>query len=209
MLSKIFRSKKQKCHNHPDKNAIGICASCRRSFCEDCLIEISDYYCCVSETCKNTFEKAKHNAIASCAGDLAEHVLGFIDGGTEGIRESQEEDINGFKVAAIYNEIVFLSLHNLMDTISKNLPDEESDIFFGVLYEKIRDILTIDYSDNIDAKEFQAYFDGTFKERREEYYQFPNGGIHLTPPTPIYCGPKQFFVGDQKVAKSIDYRISL
>lgn len=190
MFSKLFGVRKEKCHNHPQKNAIGFCVSCERPFCADCLIEVLDYYCCGSEICKNSIkkkmEKARHSAIASCARDLAEHVINLIDGGLEGAFNSQEEDKKVFKVVGIYNETVFLSLHDIMNTISKYLFEEERDVFFGEIYVTIRNILTTKYLDEIDAKEFQAYFDGTFKERTREYYQFANLNSDSFSEDPLY-----------------------
>ena len=56
IFSKLFGGNREKCSAHPNKNAIGICASCKQPFCADCLSEVLDWYCCESEKCKNDFK---------------------------------------------------------------------------------------------------------------------------------------------------------
>jgi len=59
MFSKLFGAEKEKCQNHPQKNAISVCVSCKRHFCADCLTEVMDYYLCESEICKNFIKENK------------------------------------------------------------------------------------------------------------------------------------------------------
>ena len=180
MFSKLFGAEKEKCHNHSQKNAVGVCILCKRHFCVDCLIEVFDYYCCGSENCKNLLEEKKkqawRNVIASGARDLSDHIIYLIDGFSSeaGFKEK-------LSVAAIYVEMMFLCINLLMEIASQYLDEEEKFFFIGEIYVGIRDILTKKYSSlstRIDIDEFKAYFDDTFKERRMEYLNF----VGLNPP---------------------------
>ena len=43
---------KEKCYNHPERNALSLCHSCGRYFCSECLTEGTEYYYCHSEQCR-------------------------------------------------------------------------------------------------------------------------------------------------------------
>lgn len=45
-----------KCFNHSDKEALNVCHSCGRSFCEDCLTEGLEYYYCKDVACQKERE---------------------------------------------------------------------------------------------------------------------------------------------------------
>ncbi len=47
----------EKCSYHPYKKALSICHSCRRHFCEDCLIEGPRYYYCKDLPCRKKYEQ--------------------------------------------------------------------------------------------------------------------------------------------------------
>ena len=44
---------REKCHNHPQRNALNFCHSCGRYFCSECLTEGETYYYCHSEECQS------------------------------------------------------------------------------------------------------------------------------------------------------------
>ena len=176
IFSKLFEggpiNKKEKCRNHPQKNALSFCISCKQHFCADCLTEVSEYYCCGSESCRNILKiktkQAFNQAIISGAKNLADDIINMIDGGFRSQIDFQE----GFNVSAVYVEIVFVSIHDLLDIASKYLDEEEKNLFFNATYGKIRDILTNKYSSKIGIGEFQVYFDETFTERVMEYRDY-------------------------------------
>ena len=47
---------KELCSNHPEKEALSFCYSCKRYFCVDCLNEGSTYYYCDDEKCRPYFK---------------------------------------------------------------------------------------------------------------------------------------------------------
>jgi hypothetical protein len=109
MFSKMFGEgrlkKKEKCHNHPQKDALSFCIFCKKYFCAGCLTEVSEYYCCGSENCKKILEnkskEALHSAIVSGARSLADDIVSIIDSGFR-----SRIDIQGaFNVATVYVEI--------------------------------------------------------------------------------------------------------
>jgi hypothetical protein len=173
MFSKLFGAEKEKCQNHPQKNATSFCISCKKYFCEDCLTEIMDNYLCGSEICKNFVEEktkqAFHNVIVSSARDLADDIITFVDG----FMSSEFE--KSVHIAAIYVEMMFLCIHYIMDISSRYLDEEEKFIFIGEIYTGIRNTLAKKYSSlstRIDIVEFKKYFDDTFIERHSEYLNF-------------------------------------
>lgn len=48
---------KNKCYNHPDRRALSICHSCKRYFCEDCLVVGVEYYYCKSPECQKVYKR--------------------------------------------------------------------------------------------------------------------------------------------------------
>ena len=42
---------KEKCSNHPEKQALNFCHSCGKYFCEECLVEGQEFYYCHGEQC--------------------------------------------------------------------------------------------------------------------------------------------------------------
>ena len=46
-----------KCYNHPERIAYSICSNCGRYYCEECLLEGTDYYYCKSSECRSKWEK--------------------------------------------------------------------------------------------------------------------------------------------------------
>jgi len=44
---------KEKCHTHPDRNALSFCHSCGKHYCEECLTDGGEYYYCKEEKCQN------------------------------------------------------------------------------------------------------------------------------------------------------------
>jgi uncharacterized RDD family membrane protein YckC len=42
---------KEKCFNHPEKQALNFCHSCGSYFCEECLVEGKEFYYCHGEQC--------------------------------------------------------------------------------------------------------------------------------------------------------------
>lgn len=42
----------EKCFNHSDKDAIGVCHSCGRKFCSECMEKYNDKFFCYSDGCK-------------------------------------------------------------------------------------------------------------------------------------------------------------
>ena len=41
-----------KCFNHADRDAVGICKSCGKGICHECLVEIPDAIACKTESCE-------------------------------------------------------------------------------------------------------------------------------------------------------------
>ncbi len=168
IFSKLFGAEKEKCQNHPQKNAISVCVSCKRHFCADCLTEIMDNYLCGSEICKNFVEEktkqVMNNIIASTARSLADEIINLFD------NELASQEI--FNTLAIYMEMVFICIHEIMDIASHNLDEDEKFIFMSEIYGGIRDVLAKRCSSQIDLLEFQTHFDDTFKQRRMEYLNF-------------------------------------
>ena len=41
-----------KCFNHADRDAVGICKSCGKGICHECLVEIPDAIACKTERCE-------------------------------------------------------------------------------------------------------------------------------------------------------------
>lgn len=41
-----------KCINHPDKFTHYVCRNCGKSFCNECLVEVGDYYYCLDAECQ-------------------------------------------------------------------------------------------------------------------------------------------------------------
>ncbi len=46
------------CHNHPDKEAIGICTVCGEFFCKDCLVNDKGKNYCISHTKDKIYESS-------------------------------------------------------------------------------------------------------------------------------------------------------
>lgn len=42
-----------KCFNHADRDAVGICKSCGKGICHECLVEIPDGIACKTESCES------------------------------------------------------------------------------------------------------------------------------------------------------------
>jgi len=151
MFSKLFGAGKEKCFNHPQRDAVGYCVSCKRCFCENCLSEALGYYC-DNEVCKSFVENARkhatHDTIAKGARSLANDIINIVDGGMT----SNE----AFNIVAIYIEIIFVCIHNLMDIASEYLDEQEKLTFTGEIYVGIRDILAKRYSGQNDIGEFQG-----------------------------------------------------
>lgn len=51
----------EKCHNHPDREALSLCHSCGSYYCADCLTEGIEYYYCQLEPCQLTLQKEIQN----------------------------------------------------------------------------------------------------------------------------------------------------
>lgn len=47
---------KENCYNHPEKDSVSLCHSCRRHFCADCLVVGGDYYFCRDNDCQSAIQ---------------------------------------------------------------------------------------------------------------------------------------------------------
>jgi len=52
---------KEKCTNHPQKNALSFCHSCGKYFCDTCLVEGERYYYCNNNSCQKIKTKEEKN----------------------------------------------------------------------------------------------------------------------------------------------------
>lgn len=43
---------KEKCFNHPQKNALSICHTCGKYYCDSCLLEGKEFYYCFNQECQ-------------------------------------------------------------------------------------------------------------------------------------------------------------
>lgn len=170
MFSKLFGTGKHKCLNHPQKNAISFCVSCKQYFCEDCLTKVSDFYFCGSNICKTFKEKkikqAMNNVIVSGARSLADDIINLIDGFLS------SPTLETFNIPAIYIEIICVCVSNLMDLAPQYLDEEEKIIFLGSIIEEIQDVLAARYSDQIGTGDISIYFKDMLKIRRMEYLTY-------------------------------------
>jgi hypothetical protein len=72
------------CANHEGRKAVGVCRSCGKYFCEECLTERGDYYYCKSNKCQSVIKN-----------ELARDIQEKID--TEVIEQKQrKKDIKSF-----------------------------------------------------------------------------------------------------------------
>lgn len=53
----------KRCFNHPEKQALSLCHSCKKYYCEDCLTAGNKYYYCKNNKCQSLLneEKARIN----------------------------------------------------------------------------------------------------------------------------------------------------
>ena len=111
-------------------------------------------------------KKALESVIISNASDLAEEIISIIDGGLINLHKE-------FNSAAVYIEMIYLFINELMDTAPQYLKkEEENHLFVGAIYKKIGTILANRYSLKNNIKTFITFFENTFKERRMEYKNF-------------------------------------
>jgi len=92
----------------------------------------------------------------------------LIDGGFRPIIDLQKE----LKHPAVYMEIIFLFINELMNTAPQYLDEEDNNLFVGVTYKKIGTVLAEKYYSKNDTEKFTTYYETTFKERRMEYKNF-------------------------------------
>lgn len=49
------------CYNHQEKKALSFCQTCKKYYCDDCLVEIGEYYYCKNKSCQVEVIKEKNN----------------------------------------------------------------------------------------------------------------------------------------------------
>lgn len=62
-----------KCYNHEDRDAVGICVSCKKGICRDCAIEYNGKL-----YCKDCFENAKIKREKKLARNVRKALLGGV-----------------------------------------------------------------------------------------------------------------------------------
>lgn len=65
-----------KCYNHEDKDAVGICVSCKKGICKDCAIEYNEKL-----YCKDCIEKVKRITGKKFVRNKKKQILGGVCAG--------------------------------------------------------------------------------------------------------------------------------
>lgn len=56
---------REKCYNHPERKVLSRCHSCKRYFCEECLLVGPEYYYCKDERCQEVYRKEMAQHVSS------------------------------------------------------------------------------------------------------------------------------------------------
>src|SRR5512135_2379792 len=57
---------KERCANHPEKEALSVCHSCNRYYCNECLVEGVSYDYCMLPECQDRLRQEELPAVFAC-----------------------------------------------------------------------------------------------------------------------------------------------
>ena len=168
IISNIVSSKdKNICTMHNDKKAIGICAVCKKSYCENCLTEIDGYNCCPNEACKNYFIEIKKTAYLQTLNDYATNTADEIFA----ILLGSSKSLNDFMNYGLFIEASYLAIYNARDLIktSELMEEEKLILITNIIKQMAENIKKM-----ISAKDdYTMNYMETLKNRIIYYNQHP------------------------------------